>query len=221
MGLIKKNKIHNPQIITDAVPSTISDNDIGRLWIDKSNNTISIAIGNKDTGIPELRNILDTSNYTEMDLKYFTGVEEEMTQIVSQEVGDKHYDYGYDFFTDELYLKNTTQEIDDYYSYFYKEVPDTTSNGYLRTISTDNGVKHIRTANGKDTYIFNSVTYNLVNYSKINLNKPAKEIISISFDNKDQLTNGYELTQDKKTILIYADPDGAFINKNVKVKYLI
>jgi len=221
MGIIKKNKLHNPQIITDAPPATVTEADIGRLWVDKTNNTISIALGNTTTGNPELRNLMDSNDLALIDGGYYRGMREEFGDIVLQSNGDTHYDNGYDFFTDSTYLENTNQSYDDYYSYFYKEVPSTTSNGYLRSVSTFDGVKHVRTANGMDTYQYNSTQYNLVNYSKIILQNDAKDIISITFDNKDNLESGYELLNDKRTILIYADPEGFFINKRVKIKYII
>lgn len=217
----KKNKIHNPQFVTDAAPSTVQSEDIGRIWFDKTNHAIKLAITNKDTGNPELRNLLDSNNLVDIDNQYFKGTTEEYVNIVAQEAGDKHYDNGYDFFSDPIFIQHSTQETDDYYSYFYKEVPDTSSPGYARTISTDVGVKHVRPAYGSDTYQYNSTTYNLTNYSKIILTTPVKEIIDISFANKDILAAGFELLADKKTILIYADPDGFFINQTVKVKSLI
>ena len=221
MGLVKKNKLHNPQIITDNIPTTITSDDIGRLWLDKTSNTLSIAVGNKTTGRPEVRELLDSSNLESIDSKYFSDIIQESAIIVPQVPGDTHYDNGYDFFSDPIFLKNTNQVYDDFYAYYYKEVEDTGSAGYLRTISTDSGVRHIRAATGSDVYTFNSTQYKLVNYSKIVLTADTKAIVSIIFDNKDELTNGYILSDDKRTILIYADPEGFFLNKTVKVKYLI
>jgi len=221
MSSNKKNKLYNPQIITDTIPSTVSDMDIGRIWVDKVSNTISIAVGNKDTGNPELRNILDTTDLETIDNGYYKGVSEEYATIEPQVDGDLHFDNGYDFFTDKVYLENATQEYDDFYSYYYKEVDDTSSAGYIRTISTDAGVKHVRLAIGTDTYKYNDDTKNLVNYSKIKLTNSAKDIVSITFDNKDTLEAGFTLLDDNKTILIYADPEGFFLNKTVKVKYFV
>ena len=220
MGIIKKNRIYNPQIITDSAPTTITSEDIGRLWVDKTTNIVSIAMPHKTTGAPELRNLLDNTDSLEMGSKYYSSIGEEFAEIELQVAGDEHYDFGYDFFTDVVFLENTNQEFDDFYSYYYKEVPETTSNGYIRTISTDDGVKHIRMANGNDTYTYNSTEYNLVNYTKIILSKEIKDIIEIKFDNKDVLVYGYKLLNDKKTILIYVDPEGFFIGKTVRVKYL-
>ena len=221
MGIVKKNKLHNPQIITDAPPTVVSEADIGRLWVDKATNTVSIAIGNKDTGIPELRNILDTTDLETIDGGYYRGIEEEFGIIELQTTGDAHFDAGYDFFTDSVYLENTNQTYDNFYSYYYKEVATTGSAGYIRTISTDSGVRHIRPAIGTDTYQYNSETKKLVNYSKIQLTADAKDIVSITFDNKDTLEAGFTLLDDNRTILIYADPEGFFINKTVKVRYLV
>ncbi len=221
MGIVKKNKLHNPQIITDAPPASVTEADIGRLWVDKTNNTVSIAIGNKNDGTPELRNILDTTDLDIIDGGYYKGIDEEFVTLVLQEAGNIHYDNGYDFFTDVVFLENTTQEYDDFYAYYYKEVEDTDSEGYLRTISTDDGVRHIRTAIGTDTYTYNSETYNLVNYTKLTLSQDVKDIVEIKFDNKDTLENGFILLDDNRTILIYADPEGFFAGKTVKVKYLL
>jgi len=221
MGIVKKNKLHNPQIITDAPPASVTEADIGRLWVNKSNNTVSIAIGNKTDGTPELRNILDTTDLELIDSGYYRGIDEEHADIVLQEAGDTHFDSGYDFFTDPFYLSNATQDDDDFYSYYYNEVPETSSEGYLRTISTDDGVKHIRKANGEDTYQFDDTTYNQVNYTKITLNQDIKDIIEIKFTNKDTIDHGFILLDDKRTILIYSDPEGFFIGKSVKVKFLI
>jgi len=82
MGIVKKNKLHNPQIITDAPPSTITESDIGRLWVDKTNNTISIALGNTTTGIPELRNLLDSNDLATIDGGYYRGISEEFADII-------------------------------------------------------------------------------------------------------------------------------------------
>ena len=220
MGIIKKNKIHNPQIITDTAPTTITADDIGRLWVDKTTNTVSIAMHHKTTGAPELRNFLDSTDTIEIGNKYYSSISEEFATIELQVAGDEQYDFGYDFFTDAVFLENTNQAYDDFYSYYYKEVPETTSNGYIRTLSTSNGIKHVRRANGHDTYTYNSAQYNLVNYTKITLAQEIKDIIEIKFYNKDVLENGYKLLDDKKTILIYADPEGFFVGQTVKVKYL-
>jgi len=221
MGIVKKNKLHNPQIITDAPPASVTEADIGRLWVDKSNNTISIAIGNKNDGTPELRNILDTTDLELIDSGYYRGIDAEFADIVLQTSGDTHYDDGYDFFSDSTYLPNTNQAYDDFYAYYYKEVEDTDSEGYLRTISTDDGVKHIRMANGTDTLVIGDDTFNHVNYTKIILTKDIKGILDIKFDNKDVIDHGFTLLEDKRTILLYCDPEGFFIGKTVKVKYLI
>lgn len=221
MGIVKKNKLHNPQIITDAPPSSVTEFDIGRIWIDKTNNTVSVAIGNKTTGAPELRNLLDSSDLVQIDQVYYSGIGEEFALIEPQTAGDSHYDNGYDFFTDSVYLQNNNQVYDDFYSYYYKEVPATSSNGYLRTISTDFGVKHIRPAVGTDSYIFESITYNLIKYTKIILSREIKTVLEIKFDNKDTIDHGFSLLSDNKTILLFCDPEGFFNGKTVKVKYLI
>lgn len=221
MGVVKKNKIHNPQIITDVVPQTVGPEDIGRLWVDAPSNSIKIAVNNKETGQPELRDLLDTTNLEAIDGEFFKGIREEVQTVSLQVSGDKHFDNGYDFFSDEVYLANSTQNDDDFYSFFYVEVPDTNANNYLRTISTASGTKHIRMANGLDTYSYESTDHKIVRYTKITLDNEAKEIVDIKFPNKDSLILGYELAEDNKTILIYSDPDGFFNNKKVIVKYLI
>jgi len=221
MGLVKKNKLHNPQIVSDAPPVSITSNDIGRLWVDKITNTMSIAIGSKIDGSPELRNILDSNDLNDIDNNFYKGISEEFADITLQVSGDKHFDNGYDFFDDSIFLENSNQDLDDYYSFFYKEVADSTSIGYIRSISTIDGVKHIRAANGNDSYLYDDNTISHVKYSKIILTTKVKDIISITFDNKDILESGFELQSDKQTILIYADPEGFFINKRVKVKYII
>lgn len=221
MGLIKKNKIHNPQIITDPAPSTVSEEDIGRLWVDTTSNTLKIAVRNKSNGVPELRNLLDNTDLGAIDGGFFKGISEEIKTVGLQSAGDLHFDNGYDFFSDYIFLSNTTQTYDDYYSFFYIEVPDTSDSRYLRTISTDQGVKHIRKAIGTDLYQYNSTSYNVVKYTKIILDNVAKEIVDIKFENKDSLIVGYTLENDGKTILIYSDPDGFFNGKKVIVKYLI
>jgi len=140
--------------------------------------------------------------------------------IIPQVNGDKHYDYGYDFFTDELFLGNINQSIADYYSFFYVEVMSTNSNGYLRTISTDEGDKHVRLAIGSDNYIYNNSTKKVVNYSKIVMPFEIRGVIELKFDNNDVVDRGFELQEDNQTILIYGDPEGFFLNKKVKVKYI-
>jgi len=221
MSVIKKNKIHNPQLITSAPPSSVGENDIGRLWVDLETDSIKIALRNKGSGMTELRDLLDTDNMSQMNNTYFKGIRNELKNVELQKSGDEHFDNGYDFFSDPIYLENSTQNYDNYYSYFYIEVQETTDPLYLRSISTDVGVKHIRRANGLDSYSYQSQMKPHVQYTKIVLDIPAKEIIDIIFDNKDSLTVGYKLTADKKTILIYSDPDGFFNNKQVLVKYLI
>lgn len=218
---IKKNKIHNPQLVTDAIPTSVSQDDLGRMWIDTEHDGIYIAIKNKFTGVPELRSMLDSSTMVAIDGAYFSGIDYEYSEIVAQTSGDKHYDVGYDFFNDPIYIENSTQADDDHYSFYYIEVTDVTSPGYVRSISTENGIKHIRAAIGTDTYEYMTLTYNLVNYSKIVLANPVKEIIDIKFENKDALETGFELMNDKQTILIYADPEGFFLNKIVKIRYVI
>ena len=221
MGIVKKNKIHNPQIITDPAPDVVTVEDLGRLWVDTNSNTIKIAVRNKDTGTPELRNLLDNTDLIGIDDNYFKGINEELQMVQLQVSGDFNYDYGYDFFSDENYLTNTTQEFDDYYSFFYLEVPDTSHISYLRTISTDSGVRHIRKATGGDRYLYNGEQTPIVKYTKIVLNNDAKEIVDIIFDNKDALVSGYNLADDNRTIYIYSDPDGFYNGKQVSVKYLI
>ena len=221
MGIVKKNKIHNPQIITDSAPETVGPEDLGRLWVDTNSNSIKIAIRNKETDVPELRNLLDNTDLVDIDGDFFKGINEELQTVELQVSGDMNYNNGYDFFTDEIYLENATQEHDDHYSFFYIELPDTDSPTYIRTISTDSGVRHIRKATGGDTYLYESQTTPVVKYTKIVLDAPAKEIIDIKFENKDSLVTGYSLSDDNQTIFIYSDPDGFYNNKQVMVKYLI
>lgn len=221
MDIIKKNKIHNPQIVTSPTPENVSENDLGRIWVDGVSNTFKIAIRNKDTGIPELRNFLDTTDRDEIDRNYFKGLTEELKTVELQGAGDKHFDEGYDFFSDPIFLENSTQDHHDYYSFFYMEVDNSSSVGYLRSISTVEGIKHIRNAVGTDSYVYDTQTLPLVKYTKIVLDVPAKEIVDIVFENKDSLVLGYVLAEDKRTILIYSDPEGFYNNKQVMVKYLI
>jgi len=221
MGLIKKNKIHNPQFLTAPAPKSVTEEDLGRVWVDGDTKAFKIAIRNKDTDLPELRNFLDTTDRAEIDETYFKGIKEELQTVELQVEGDEHYDNGYDFFTDPIYLENTTQEYDDYYAFFYMAVVDTTAAGYLRSISTDDGIKHVRKAVGTDGYVYDDQTLPVVKYTKIVLDAPAKEIVDIKFENKDSLTIGYTLTEDKQSILLYSDPDGFYNNKQVMVKYLI
>jgi len=218
---IKKNKLHNPQIITEQPPEEIVEKDIGRIWIDKTNNNMRIALNSKVDGTPELRNMLDTNDLLDIDKTFYKGVSTELATIVLQENGDSHYDNGYDFFNDSTFLNHSTQEYDDYYAYFYKEVEDTDSPGYLRSIATDDGTKHIRIALGDDTYEYDNDTYNLVNYSKIVLQNKIKDIIDITFSNKDSIQHGYTLLDDNQTILIYIDPEGLMVGEQVTIKYLI
>lgn len=141
--------------------------------------------------------------------------------ILPQVNGDIHYDSGYDFFADDIFNENITQDIADYYSFFYIEVPTTDSFGYLRTISTNEGDKHVRPAIGSDNYVYNSETKKVVNYSKIIMPFEIKAVIELKFENNDVVDRGFELQDDKQTILIYGDPEGFFINKKVKVRYII
>lgn len=218
---IKKNKIHNPQLVTDLVPSTVTEEDLGRMWIDTEHDGIYVAIKNKFTGVPELRSMLDSSTMTAIDGAYFSDIVYEYSLIIPQEAGDKHYELGYDFFNDAIYIENATQENDDFYAFYYIEVSSTDAPNYIRSISTESGIKHVRAANGYDTYDYMSVTYPLTNYSKIVLNSPIKAVVDIKFENKDVLETGFELLNDKRTILIYADPEGFFINSLVKVRCVI
>lgn len=221
MGLNKKNKLHNPQIVSETPPTSVTTSDVGRLWVDPLNNNLVMAMGNKIDGTPELRSLLDTTDYQDIDDVYYKGVGEEFVDIILQISGDLHYDSGYDFFMDTVYLENSDQTSDDFYAYYYKEVADTNSEGYLRTISTDAGAKDIRLAVGTDTYVYDTVTYNLVNYTKLVLAQEVKDIIEIKFGNKDTIEKGFILLEDKRTILLYSDPEGFFIGKTVKVKYLL
>jgi len=220
---IKKNKIHNPQFITDTVPAVITKDDVGRLWIDKVNKKLVVGLNDGVDGatITDVVTGIDkTILEKEISDTYFSGLSDVYAVIELQSNGDKHYDHGYDFFGDTNYLENSTQEIDDYYSFFYMEVASIDTVGYLRTISTDSGDKHIRNAIGSDNYIFNSTTKKVVNYGKIILPFKVKVIIELKFENKDIVEYGFELQDDKKTILIYGDPEGFFINQKVKVRYL-
>lgn len=213
-----KNRIFNPQFVTDAPPETVEEKDLGRMWVDIESKKMKIALPGSDGY--ELRNFLDTDDRLEMDDTYHKEIKTKILEIIPQQEGDKHFDNGYDFFSDEVFLANADNETQEYYSYYYKEVPDTSSDGYVRSISTIDGVKHIRTANGKDTYELNGVVTQLVKYSKIDLGSEIKGVFDISFvDTKDVLEAGFELSDDKKSVLIFADPDGFFIGKKVKIRY--
>ena len=218
---MKKNKLHNPQIVPSPIPETISDTDIGRIWVDKVTHKFKIALFDSEQQTPIIRDFLDDSHITQFDNKYYTSIEEGYFQIVAQVSGDKHFDNGYDFFNDTDFLNNASQDTQDYFSYFYREVSSTSDNGYLRTISTTDGSKHIRTATGNDIITIDGVDESHVKYSKINLGKKVKSIVSIMFQNKDELVSGFELNDEKDTILIYADPDGVIIGKTVKIKYIV
>ena len=224
MGTIKKNKIHNPQLVTENVPEIVNADDFGRLWVDKTTNKLYLAIKD-DEGNPTTVSMFDSVGKNrfqkEIEQTYYKAIIDEYVTVIPQTNGDKHYDIGFDFYSDTIFTKNLTQELEDYYSWFYLEVPTTTDVGYLRTISTSDGEKHIRAAKGSDNYSYNSQLYKVVNYSKIILSQSVKSIVEIKFDNKDVLDHGFELLPDGKTILIYCDPEGFFLNKTVKVRYLI
>lgn len=224
MSTIKKNKIHNPQLVTDPVPGTVDIDDFGRLWLDKTSSKMYLAVKD-EFGTPTTVSLMDSiekSNLeNEISRDYYKGIGDEYATIVGQTNGDKHYDQGYDFYDDTVFLQSLTQEQEDYYAFFYVETALTTDVGYLRTISTVDGDKHIRAARGSDSYTYNSKMEKIVNYSKIVLSQPVKTIVEIKFNNKDILEHGFELQDDKQTILIYCDPEGFFLNKTVKVRYLI
>lgn len=220
MSEIKKNKIHNPQFITEPVPENISASDVGRLWVDKVNKKLIIGLADDgESGM--LTDVMTGIDKTDISNTYFSGLSDVYVTIEAQVNGDTHYDHGYDFFADSAYTENTTQDIDDYYSFFYIEVADTETAGYLRTISTAEGDKHIRAAIGADNYVYNSQTKKVVNYSKIILPFTVKAVVELKFENKDVVDQGFELQDDNQTILIYGDPEGFFINKKVKVRYMV
>lgn len=232
MSDIRRNKIHNPQFITDSVPETITESDIGRLWVDNVNKKLVIGIPGEEANSCVLTGLITDDDKSAIEssisdiqstvnVTYFSNILDTYATIEPQVNGDKHYDEGYDFFSDDNYTENSTQELDDYYSFFYIEVESTESNGYLRTISTDQGDKHIRTAIGADNYVYETQSKKVVNYSKIIMPFEIKGVIELKFDNKDIVEQGFELKEDKQTILIYGDPEGFFLNKRVKVRYLI
>jgi len=232
MSDTKKNKIHNPQFVTEAVPEIITESDIGRLWVDNVNKKIVIGIAGAEENSCVLTGLITDDDKNELEssisdiqstvnVTYFSNILDTYATIEPQVNGDKHYDVGYDFFGDDNFIENSTQELDDYYSFFYIEVGSVEDVGYLRTISTDEGDKHIRPAIGADNYTYNNQNKKVVNYSKIILPFAIKGVIELKFDNKDIVEQGFELQEDKQTILIYGDPEGFFINKRVKVRYLI
>ena len=97
-----------------------------------------------------LANVSTTVNNIEID------IEDVYSSIIPQAVGDPHFDNGYDFFGDAIFMEDMSAELSDYYSFFYLEVL-LNDVGYLRTIETDDGPKHIRAAKGSDTYIYMKV----------------------------------------------------------------
>lgn len=221
MAFDKKTKIHNPQIVTEVPPQTVSDSDIGRIWLNPNNKTISIALWNKQSGLPELRELLDSADIPDLNSTFINAIIDENVTIIPQTIGDLHFDNGYDFFSDSIFLENASQPEIYFYSFFYKLVDSPESDGYVRSISTSDGVKHVRNIYGTERYVYNSNEYNITNYSKINLSQPVKGVLDIIFDNNDVLQSGYVLSNDKKTIYIFCDPSGTFINKEVKIRYMV
>lgn len=223
MAELKKNKIHNPQFISDKVPESITKDDVGRIWVDNISKRFVIGVqGEPNQG--RLVGLLTDDDKNEIKNNvannYFSEIADVNVTIEKQIEGDVHFDKGYDFFSDDVFMKNATQELMDYYSFFYLEVENTNSINYIRTILTDSGEKHIRCATGHDSYSFNNQIFQIVNYSKIVLPTKVKGIIEIKFDNKDTLEYGFTLSLDMKTILIFGDPDGLFLNQTVKVRYV-
>jgi hypothetical protein len=221
MAELKKNKIHNPQFVSDDVPDNISSHDIGRLWLDKTNKRFVVGLPN-DSGHGHTLGLLtelDKDNITQNTANtFFSEILDFYCFVEPQITGDKHFDVGYDFFTDIDFIENATQELADYYSFFYLEVESVNSLGYVRTIQTLSGNKFVRLANGTDTYIYNSQPRTVVNYSKVSLPQTVKAVLELKFDNKDVVDRGFILGSDNKTILIYGDPDGFFIDRHIKVK---
>jgi len=219
----RKNKIYNLQFVTDDIPKNITSDDVGRLWIDKNKKKIVVGL------VDEHDNSLTTCLLTDFDRVeivsnaakiYFSEVIDIQATILPQEISNVHFENGYDFFSDELFLTNADQSLNDYYSFFYLEVPSTTSKGYVRTINTVNGETHIRCATGYDVYMYDGNEEQIVNYSKIILPRTVKSIVEIRFENKDIMEKGFFLHSDKKTIFIFGDPEGFFLNSKVKVKCL-
>lgn len=224
MTELRKNKIFNPQFVTDETPESISSDDVGRLWVDAKLGKFVVGINDKRKKSNVSVALLTDIDRDDIDEKvsntYFSELIDFYAIIEAQQSGDRHFDAGFDFFTDDVFLKNTDQVLDDYYSFYYVEVENKQSQNYIRTISTQFGEAHIRCANGHDTYLYDNALYKVVNYSKIILPTPVKKVIDLRFDNKDTVENGFILHSDKKTIYIYGDPEGFFLNKTVKVRCL-
>jgi len=216
---INKNKIHNPQLITDEIPNELSTSDLGRLWINKKQNTISIAVLNNET--VQLNSLMHQDDMTKISNTFYSGVETIFGDIISQEENDPHFESGYDFFSDNIFKELSDDDTDFYYSYFYKEVSGTDDPLYIRSISTVDGVKHIRKVIGTDVVLYDEVEYNHIHYSKIILPYNVKEVVSIMLSNNDEIDTGYILNDEKTIIYLYLDPEGYFIGQRVKIKVLV
>ena len=245
--VIKKNRIHNPQIVSDQIPNVLTVSDIGRLWFDS--NTKVFAIGSVDTnGNYVAKTILDSTSHqtlADADSLRLTGT------ILTLEKAD-----GTTETADLATIIDVATVIDPNYAHI--SVTNTSVSDGTNTFSTlsqtltvaeqvmgdkhfDQGYDFLNNGFVDNYYVsfyeLDSFDYTIeigigfklkpktgLGYSKITFenSKTIASVNSISeirFSNGDVLRSGFELSPDGRSLFVYCDPEGHYVGKKVTVRF--
>ncbi len=245
--VIKKNRIHNPQIVSDQIPTVLTVSDIGRLWFDS--NTKVFAIGSVDTnGNYVAKTILDSSSHqtladtdslrlvgTILTLEKADGTTEtvDLESILDPNlVIDPEYahisvtntsvsDGTNTFSTLSQTLTVATQATGDKH---FDEGYDFLNNGfvdnyYVTFYEQDNVTYTVEIGGGVKLKPKTGLGYSKITFANSKSISSVNSISEIRFSNGDILRSGFELSNDGRTLFVYCDPEGHYVGKKVTVRF--
>lgn len=234
---IKTNRIHNPQIISDPIPQTITSADVGRIWLDSDTKTLSIG-GVDQNGNFVVKTILDSSSTQSLAKNNsLTFVNNQLILTKSDNSTE----------TIDLSVFTTMAEIESYVSSLnlQNEIIEQTVNVVSQTsgdLHYDQGYDFLNNGYVDDYYVNFYIQENEaftvtlgdgtkvkpktgLSFSKITLlNSKTISTISnikeLSFNNGDVLKTGFALSPTGSSVLLYCDPTGKYIGKQATIKFI-
>lgn len=245
--VIKKNRIHNPQIVSDQIPTALTVSDIGRLWFDR--NTKVFAIGSVDTnGNYVAKTILDSSSHqtlAETDslrlvgsiltLEKADGTTETVdlsTIIDASTVIDPNYlhisvtdssvsDGTHTFSTLSQTVTVSAQASGDKH---FDQGYDFLNNGfidnyYVSFYDQDSEAYTVEIGGGVRLKPKTGLGYSKITFTNSKSIASLNSISEIKFSNGDVLRSGFELSPDGRSLFVYCDPEGHYVGKKVTVRF--
>ena len=245
--VIKKNRIHNPQIVSDQIPTVLTVSDIGRLWFDSG--TKVLAIGSVDgQGNYVAKTLIDSGSSQTLaetnslslsgnilTLEKADGTTETVdlsTLIDPDTVVDANYSHisvtgtsvsdGTNTFSTLTQTVTVTAQVsgDKHFNDGY----DFLNNGYIdeyyvNFYDVNNTTYTVEIAGGVKLKPKTGLGFSKITFTNSKIIQNLNQISEIRFRNGDVLRSGFELSNDGRSLFVYCDPQSLYVGKQVTIRF--